>query len=73
MSGKGQSQRERICRHLDAGGSLTPLEALRMFGCMRLGARVYDLQRQGYPVVTEMVRLANGKRVARYRKAGSAS
>ena len=73
MSGKGQSQRERIRRHLDAGGSLTPLQALVLFGCMRLGARIYDLQRQGYPVRCEMVRLSNGKRVARYRKSEEAS
>lgn len=34
------------------GGSLSPLEALNRFGCMRLGARKYDLEKiYGYPTI----------------------
>lgn len=61
------SQRLSIQRHLAKGRSLTPLEALKRFGCMRLGARMWDLKREGWPVRKCMVRVGNGKRVASYR------
>ena len=47
------------------GHSLTTLEALNMFRCFRLAARVADLRSEGLPILTEMVDI-NGKRVARY-------
>ena len=47
------------------GYSLTTLEALTMFRCFRLAARVADLRDEGMPILTEMVDI-NGKRVARY-------
>ena len=48
------------------GYSLTQLEALQQFGCFRLAARIADLRDKGLNVVTDMVTLENGKRVARY-------
>jgi hypothetical protein len=45
---------------------LTQLEALNQFGCFRLAARIADLRDKGLNVVTDMVTLENGKRVARY-------
>ena len=36
-------------------GSLTPLEALERFGCFRLGARIWELKKRGYPIKCEMV------------------
>ena len=47
------------------GHSLTTLEALTMFRCFRLAARVADLRDEGIPILTEMVDI-NGKRVAKY-------
>jgi hypothetical protein len=47
------------------GHSLTTLEALTMFRCFRLAARVANLRSEGLPILTEMVDI-NGKRVARY-------
>lgn len=47
------------------GYSLTTLEALTMFRCFRLAARVADLRDEGMPILTEMVDI-NGKRVAKY-------
>ena len=55
-----------ILRHLKAGQSVTPLEALRDFNCLRLAAVVHDLKRQGYPIRTVMIHADNGKRYARY-------
>ena len=61
-----KSQADKIYEYLADGGKLTPIDALEMFGCFRLGARVLDLKKEGYPVVSEMVKLRNGKRVAQY-------
>ena len=41
-----------IISHLRTFGSITPREALDLYGCMRLGARIYDLKRQGYDIRT---------------------
>ena len=67
------SQSKRILEYLKSGGSISPLEALRMFGCGRLGARIYDLKKQGYSFVTtaEVQRGEDGeyKCYARYKLA----
>lgn len=39
-----QSQSKLILAYLMTGETLTPIEALNMFGCFRLGARIYDLK-----------------------------
>lgn len=44
------TQCEKILRHLKDYGSITPMEALRDYGCMRLGARIYDLKRRGHDI-----------------------
>jgi hypothetical protein len=70
MKGKGsagvrESQNEKVKEHLVSGKSITPLEALRLFGCLRLGARIWDLRRKhGLPVVTEIVKGEQGKHYA---------
>lgn len=46
---------------------ITSLDALRACGTMRLAARISDLKARGHDITTEMVKLDNGKRVARYR------
>lgn len=60
------SQSAHILAYLREGHSLTPLEALNRFDCFRLGARIWDLKREGHDILTEMVEV-NGKRVASYR------
>ncbi len=59
-----KSQNTAIRKHLLSGKSLTPLQALKQFGCLRLAARISDL-REGMDIITEMVKI-KGKRVARY-------
>ena len=44
------SQCERIVRYIEENGSITQLDALREFGCMRLASRISDLKKQGVPV-----------------------
>jgi hypothetical protein len=59
------SQNALIKGWLLNGYSLTQLEALNQFGCLRLAARIADLRDKGLNVVTDMV-TENGKRFARY-------
>lgn len=49
------TQSDKILRHLIDYGSITPMEALEQYGCMRLGARIYDLKRQGHEIGREIV------------------
>lgn len=59
------SQETEILSHLKRHGAITPMDALRRYGCFRLSARIYDLRFRGYPIETTWVE--NGhKRFARY-------
>ena len=61
------SQADNILRDLRAGKKLTPLDSLDEHDCWRLGARIYDLRRQGHDIKTEhIVNEVTGKRYARY-------
>ena len=60
------TQCEMIKAHLEAGNKLTALEALKLFGCMRLPSRIHDLNKRGMNIKKEMVVVSNGKRVAQY-------
>lgn len=60
------SQQLEVLRYLMAGNSLTSLEALKLFGCMRLAAVVNTLRKQGYDIETIMVGESE-KRYANYR------
>lgn len=67
-----RSQKRLILEYIEAHGSITPLEAQKNLGCLRLGARIWDLRHDGYNIVKEIVEVATrtGKaRVARYRLA----
>ena len=44
------TQCDKILRHLKDVGSITPVDALRDYGCMRLGARIWDLKRMGHHI-----------------------
>lgn len=61
-----RSQESRIIDYLATGKALTPIMALRRFGCFRLGARIYDLKRDGHRIDSRRV-TRNGKTFAEYR------
>jgi hypothetical protein len=65
------SQNEAIKAALLSGRSLTPIDALEDFGCLRLAARISDLRRTGMDIECRHV-TRNGKRFARYRLRGAA-
>lgn len=51
-----KSQNQKIAEYLCKGKSITPLEALNRFGCFRLSARIYDLDKIGFnikPITTQ--------------------
>lgn len=60
-----QTQNMRIKQHLLNGFDITPMKALKMFGCFRLGARIWDLKKEGLPIKSEMI-LINKKHFKRY-------
>jgi hypothetical protein len=47
------SQRDQVRAALEAGQRLTPLDALRRFGCYRLAARIDEIRRDGTNVITD--------------------
>jgi len=61
------AQRKLILKHLDHGRSITSLEALDKFDCLRLAARIYDLREAGHNIITIIERNKH-KRWARYTK-----
>jgi hypothetical protein len=63
---ESKSQTDRILEYMLSGKSITPLEALNKFGCLRLGARIADIKAKGYLVYSEFVSTPTEKKVKRY-------
>ena len=63
------SQNRRIAEWLEAGKSLTQMEALNEFQCFRLASRINDLRKLGMEIITEKILTPSGKRVASYKMA----
>lgn len=59
------SQSDSILAYLQAGNTLTPLEALHRFGTLALHSRAAELREQGHLIHCELVTV-NGKQVGRY-------
>lgn len=60
-----ESQNKQILEYLKNGNSITPIEALNLFGSFRLGARIKDLRDGGHNIITELVKDGR-KRYAKY-------
>jgi len=58
------SQESQILSHLKRQ-SITPMQALKLYGVFRLAARINDLRMKGHRIEMAWVR-HNGKRYARY-------
>ena len=69
-----KTQQQHIREYLEAGNSITPLEALEKFGCFRLGAQIFDLKKKGMPIDMKMKKdEQTGKRYAVYFVAPAAA
>lgn len=60
------SQCAKIRAWLESGHAITSLEALKLFGCLRLSSRIWDLRNDGVNVQKERIKTASGKFVAQY-------
>lgn len=62
------SQKDDVLQLLLSQGQagVTPLQAMREAGTMRLAARIAELRDEGYVITTYDFTTPNGKRVARY-------
>lgn len=49
------NDKQRVLEYLLEHGTITPMDALNNFGCYRLGARIFDLRRDGHRIDTEIV------------------
>ena len=47
------TQGMKILKYMQDYGSITPVEAFRDLGVMRLGARIYDLEQEGVRIIHE--------------------
>lgn len=54
MGERTNSHLRLIRERLLSGGSITPLEALRDFGCYRLASRISDLKKEGLNIKKTM-------------------
>lgn len=61
-----ESQNKMILGYLQRGRSITPLDALDRFHCMRLGARIYDLKQSGHKIDSQFVDVGQTKKVKEY-------
>lgn len=61
------SQNKQILDHLKRGIDITPIGALRLYGCFRLAARIHDLRADGHDIVTIKEPTEDGKYLARYK------
>jgi hypothetical protein len=66
-----KTQENLILDHLKSGRSITPLDALNLYKCFRLGGRIFDLRKQGHKIVREMVKTSGGATVASYSLGGA--
>ncbi len=63
---KTEPQKKRILQALLKGSKLTPIRALTWFGSFRLGARIFDLREDGWPIEKKMLKVKDGTYVAQY-------
>lgn len=59
------TKKEKVLRHLQAGHTITPLEALAMFKAYRLADIIYQLKKAGHDIKTT-IKYHNGSNYAEY-------
>ena len=59
------SQTQQILEYLKTGHSITALESVYAFKCLRLASRINEIRHMGYNVVSDLVK-ENGKHFSKY-------
>ena len=62
-----KSQNHLILDWLKKGNTITPIQALNMFGCFRLGARIFNLRRLGHKIDGKRVKVGENTHVQQYK------
>ena len=59
--GKGDvmTQNQKILEHLQSGRTITQLDALNKYGCLRLSGRIFELRQRGYKINTKTIAVRN--------------
>ena len=55
MNERNLSQVEMVKNYLIGGGSITPMDALNLFGAFRLSHIIYVLRNKGYNIKTDLI------------------
>jgi hypothetical protein len=61
------SQAGLVLKHLQSGRTLTSLEALNLFGSLRLAALIWSLRNKGYDIQSRLITVGGHKQVSEYR------
>jgi len=48
------SQNSKILTRIKTGKTITPIDALRWYGCFRLAARIFELRQMGHDIEKEI-------------------
>jgi hypothetical protein len=59
------SQNNEILSYMAKGSAITPMDALKKFGCFRLASRINELRNDGHKI-HRIMKERNGKRFASY-------
>ena len=59
MKNKKPIQADRIVEYIKEHGGITSLDAARDLGCMRLGARIFEIKERGIEVKSEFINVEN--------------
>ena len=67
MANNKVAQRKQIRTWLEDGNTITPLQALRLFGTMKLSTRIGELIREDKMTIQKQrIRLESGKQIMMY-------
>lgn len=61
------TQLDHLRKHLRSGRSITPLEALGLYGIFRLAARIKELRDQGWIIENDIHYDVHGKAYSNYK------
>lgn len=54
-----KKQIDKLAKHLKEHGSITALDAFRLYGIYRCSARIFELRENGYQIDTERIAIVN--------------